>query len=174
MTALSVNGVSPATSVHPDIEPLRLQIAEFSPALCAFARRFVRHEHDVDDLVQETIFKALRSAHRFTPGTSLRSWLFTILRNTFCSRYKVKKREFIGLPVHLAQQLTTPADQLWRLEYEETIRAIDHLDPGQKQALLLIADGTSYADAAEICGCQIGTIKSRVNRARQSLRDGLH
>jgi RNA polymerase sigma-70 factor (ECF subfamily) len=66
--------------------------------------------------------------------------------------------------------MTSPAEQEWRLEHDEVMFAIQRLDAGQKQALLLVAEGTSYADAAEMCGCKIGTIKSRVNRARETLK----
>ncbi|MGP4693976.1 MULTISPECIES: sigma-70 family RNA polymerase sigma factor [Rhizobium/Agrobacterium group] len=153
---------------------LRMGIADLSPALSAFARRFVRTEGEVDDLVQETILRALRAVHRFTPGTALKSWLFTIMRNTFCTRYKVAQRERIGLPAGVEKMMSTPPSQEWRLEHQQVMRAIGDLDSDQKKALLLIADGTSYSDAADLCGCRIGTIKSRVSRAREALRRDLY
>ncbi len=152
---------------------LRMGIANLTPALSAFARRFVRAEEEVDDLVQETILRALRAVHRFTPGTALKSWLFTILRNTFCTRYKVAQREQVGLPAGIEATISTPPRQEWRLQHQQVMRAIGDLDVDQKKALLLIADGTSYADAADLCGCRIGTIKSRVSRAREVLRRDL-
>ncbi|MGV1821794.1 sigma-70 family RNA polymerase sigma factor [Agrobacterium tumefaciens] len=156
------------------LETLRAGIADLAPALAAFARRFVRNDEDVEDLVQETMLRGLRSLHRFTPGTALKSWLFTILRNTFCTRYKVARRECIGLPVGIEQTMSIPASQEWRMEHEEVMSAIRDLDADQKTALMLVAGGTSYADAASICGCRVGTIKSRVNRARESLRRNLY
>ena len=156
------------------LETLRAGIADLAPALAAFARRFVRNDEDVEDLVQETMLRGLRSLHRFTPGTALKSWLFTILRNTFCTRYKVARRECIGLPAGIEQTMSVPANQEWRMEHEEVMRAVRDLDAHQKTALMLVAGGTSYADAASICGCRVGTIKSRVNRARESLRRDLY
>lgn len=156
------------------LETLRAGIADLAPALAAFARRFVRNDEDVEDLVQETMLRGLRSLHRFTPGTALKSWLFTILRNTFCTRYKVARRECIGLPAGIEQTMSVPANQEWRMEHEEVMRAVRDLDADQKTALMLVAGGTSYADAASICGCRVGTIKSRVNRARESLRRNLY
>lgn len=173
MTRHAVNKRPDVTSKEEQLEGLRSDIAQLAPALTAFAHRFVRNDQDVDDLVQETMFRGLRSLHCFTPGTSLKSWLFTILRNTFCTRYKVARRECVGLPVGIEQSMSTPASQEWRVEHQEVMRAIHMLDTDQKEALLLVAGGTSYADAAAICGCQVGTIKSRVNRARESLRRNL-
>ena len=149
------------------------EIVEMIPALRAFARTFYRDVSDADDLVQETLTKGLANIHQFEPGTSMKSWLFTILRNTFCTRYKVSKRECVGLPVGIEQTMSSPANQEWRVQHHEVMRAIRDLDTDQKKALLLVAGGTSYSDAASICGCRVGTIKSRVNRARESLRRNL-
>lgn len=173
MAKHAVSGVSGNTLNDAQLEVLRIGIADLAPALTAFARRFVRNEEDVDDLVQETMLRGLRSLYGFTPGTALKSWLFTILRNTFCTRYKVSKRECVGLPVGIEQTMSTPASQEWRVQHQEVMRAIRDLDKDQKKALLLVAGGTSYSDAAAICGCRVGTIKSRVNRARESLRRNL-
>ncbi|WP_313618034.1 sigma-70 family RNA polymerase sigma factor [Agrobacterium sp.] len=157
-----------------ELDELRADIADMTPALVAFARRFVRNNADVEDLVQETIFRSLRSLHCFTPGTSLKSWLFTIMRNTFCTRYKLARRECVGLPTQVQERMSTPATQDWTLQREDVMRAVRGLDDDQRQALLLVAEGTSYADAAKICKCKIGTIKSRVNRAREALRHKLN
>lgn len=165
---------SRSNATEAQLTELRLGIADLKPALSAFARRFVRTEEEVDDLVQETMLRGLRAVHRFTPGTALKSWLFTIMRNTFCTRYKVAQRECIGLPVGVEKTMSTPPSQEWRLEHQQVMKAIGALDADQKRALLLIADGTSYADAADLCGCRIGTIKSRVSRAREALRRDLY
>jgi len=156
-----------------ELDKLRAEIAEMTPALVAFAHRFVRNNHDVEDLVQETIFRSLRSLHRFSPGTSMKSWLFTIMRNTFCTRYKLARRERIGLPVRVQEHMSTPPSQDWTLQHNDVMEAVRGLDADQKRALMLVAEGTSYADAAKICRCKIGTIKSRVNRAREALRHTL-
>ncbi|AYM60821.1 sigma-70 family RNA polymerase sigma factor [Agrobacterium fabrum] len=173
MAKHAVSGAPGNTLTEGQLEVLRSGIADLAPALTAFARRFVRNEDDVNDLVQETMLRGFRSLQGFTPGTALKSWLFTILRNTFCTRYKVSRRECVGLPVGIEQSMSIPADQEWRLQHQEVMRAILELDEDQKKALLLIAGGTSYSDAAAICGCRVGTIKSRVNRARESLRQKL-
>ncbi|NTJ44875.1 sigma-70 family RNA polymerase sigma factor [Agrobacterium larrymoorei] len=159
-----------AALTETQLEELKSDIAQLKPALTAFARRFVRTEEEVEDLVQETMLRGLRAIHRFTPGTAMKSWLFTIMRNTFCTRYKVAQRERVGLPADFEKTVSTPPSQQWRVEHDDVMRAIGHLDADQKRALLLIADGTSYADAADLCGCRIGTIKSRVSRARETLR----
>jgi len=174
MTTSRVIGAAVRFSGENDIGILKDQIAGSTPVLLVFARRFVRRDEDAEDLVQEAVFRALRSVHQFRPGTSLKSWLFTILRNTFCTRYKVAKRECVGLPEAVQLRMTTPAEQEWRLEHDEVMLAIRGLDPGQQQALMLVAEGTSYADAAKICECKIGTIKSRVNRARETLKRDLY
>lgn len=156
-----------------ELEKLGAEIADMTPALVAFAHRFVRNNPDIEDLVQETIYRALRSLHCFTPGTSMKSWLFTIMRNTFCTRYKLARREYVGFPAGVQEQMSTPPTQEWILQHGDVIEAVRGLDDHQRQALMLIAEGTSYADAAKICNCQIGTIKSRVNRAREALRHRL-
>ena len=156
-----------------ELEKLRAEIVNLTPALFAFAYRFVRNNSDIEDLVQETIFRSLRSLHRFTPGTSMKSWLFTIMRNTFCTRYKLARRERVGLPVRVQDHMSTPATQDWTLQHEDVMVAVRELDADQRRALMLVAEGTSYAEAAKICRCKIGTIKSRVNRAREAIRHRL-
>jgi RNA polymerase sigma-70 factor (ECF subfamily) len=174
MSNPKIIGATLRVSNENEISLLKDQIAGFTTTLLVFARRFVRTDQDAEDLVQEAIFRALRSAHLFTPGTSLKSWLFTILRNSFCSRYKVAKREHVGLPLSVHQCMTTTPEQEWKLEHDQVMLAIRDLDVRQRQALMLVAEGTSYAAAAEICGCKIGTIKSRVNRARETLKRDLY
>jgi len=173
MARNTLSTLSPCSLSEAQRNGLRLGIARLAPALTAFARRFVRNDQDVEDLVQETMFRGLRSLHCFTPGTALKSWLFTILRNTFCTRYKIAKRECVGLPSGVEQSLVSPASQEWRMQHVDVMRAIETLDRGQAKALMLVADGTSYEEAAALCGCRVGTIKSRVNRARETLRRAL-
>lgn len=153
-----------------ELDKLRAEIAGMTPALIAFAHRFFHKNSDIEDLVQETVFRSLRSLDCFTPGTSMKSWLFTIMRNTFCTRYKLARRERVGLPVNVQERMSSPATQDWTLQHEDVMAAVAELDADQRQALMLVAEGTSYAEAAEICNCKIGTIKSRVNRAREALR----
>lgn len=140
MAKHAVSGVSGNTLNDLQLEVLRIGIADLAPALTAFARRFVRNEEDVDDLVQETMLRGLRSLHGFTPGTALKSWLFTILRNTFCTRYKVSKRECVGLPVGIEQTMSTPASQNG-VQHQEVMRAIRDLDKDQKKLFCLSPEG---------------------------------
>lgn len=134
-----------------------------------FAHRFLRGEEDVNDLVQETLVKALMSRHQFQTGTALKSWLFTIMRNTFCTMYHKSKREPVLTNDFATFRLTCDAPQHAHIRYGELMRAVAKLPEDTRTALMLTASGTSYEKAAEICGCKTGTIKSRVNRARYDL-----
>ncbi|MBX5188087.1 sigma-70 family RNA polymerase sigma factor [Rhizobium sp. NZLR3b] len=144
------------------------EIVQLTPALRAFARRFLRSEDDIDDLVQETLLKALNSRHLYKPDTSLKSWLFTILRNTFCTNYRRQKREPTAMDAAMEQVAIAPSQE-WALRERELQRALVQLPDDRRRALILVATGTSYEDAARLCGCRIGTLKSRVSRARGSL-----
>lgn len=148
---------------------IELEIVELTPALRAFARRFLRSDDDIDDLVQETLLKALNSLHLYHPGTSLKSWLFTILRNTFCTNYRRRKREPAGIDAGMEQIATAPTQE-WALRERELQHALTLLSDDRRRALTLVAAGTSYEDAARMCGCRIGTLKSRVSRARECLQ----
>ncbi|EJT00958.1 sigma-70 family RNA polymerase sigma factor [Rhizobium sp. CCGE 510] len=144
------------------------EIVQLTPALRAFARRFLRSEDDIDDLVQETLLKALNSRHLYKPDTSLKSWLFTILRNTFCTNYRRQKREPTAMDAAMEQVAIAPSQE-WALRERELQQALTRLPDDRRRALILVAAGTSYEDAAKLCGCRIGTLKSRVSRARGSL-----
>jgi RNA polymerase sigma-70 factor, ECF subfamily len=115
---------------------------------------------------------ALANVHRFEPGTNLNAWLFTILRNLFHSAYRKRKREVEDADGSYAATLRTAPDQLSHIEFEDLRIALGKLPHDQREALLLVgAQGFSYEDAANICGCAVGTIKSRVNRARRRLAE---
>ncbi|MBY5334962.1 sigma-70 family RNA polymerase sigma factor [Rhizobium leguminosarum] len=166
MTSLS----SPRPASHcEETSQIELEIVELTPALRAFARRFLRSEDDIDDLVQETLLKAFNSIHLYHPGTSLKSWLFTILRNTFCSNYRRRQREPVGMDVTMEQVAIAPSQE-WALRERELQQALTRLSDDRRRALTLVAAGTSYEDAAKICGCRVGTLKSRVSRARETLQ----
>ncbi|RFB85857.1 RNA polymerase subunit sigma [Rhizobium leguminosarum bv. trifolii] len=164
MTSLPVRPVSDCKKTFA-IEP---EIVTLTPALRAFARRFLRSEDDIDDLVQETLLKALNSRHLYQPGTSLKSWLFTILRNTFCTNYRRQRREPTAMDAAMEQVAIAPSQE-WALRERELEQALTQLPDDRRRALILVATGTSYEDAAKMCGCRIGTLKSRVSRARGSL-----
>lgn len=144
------------------------------PALRAFARTFYRDAQDADDLVQETLVRALASFDRFEPGTRLKSWLFTIMRNTFYTKIRVYVREAPGAADCVSTSPTTEAHQEWSVRNKEVEAAINRLHPHQREVLVLIGVlGVSYEDAASICECPVGTIKSRLNRARASVLEDL-
>jgi RNA polymerase sigma-70 factor (ECF subfamily) len=121
-----------------------------------------------DDLVQETMVKAWANRNKFMPGTNLKTWLFTILRNTYFSEYRRRKRE-VDDPEQLESIEALP-DQMAHLELQDFKMALAQVPEEQREALILVgAAGFTYDETAEICGCPAGTIKSRVNRARERL-----
>lgn len=125
-----------------------------------------------DDLVQETIVKAWAAADRFQSGTSIRAWLFTIMRNNFVSEYRKRRREVEDVDGKKASRLSVNPEQGGHLDLEDLKNALKLLPPAQREAILLVgASGVSYEEAAIVCGCAIGTIKSRVNRAREKLME---
>ncbi|MDP9840631.1 RNA polymerase sigma-70 factor (ECF subfamily) [Neorhizobium huautlense] len=147
-----------------------IELIDHLPALRNFAKRFHASPTDVDDLVQETYLKAIANAEKFQRGTRLRSWLFTIMRNTFCTKFGLTKRENVGLADDTALQVTVPATQEWTLRGRELEQAISNLPEHHRTAIeMIFIDCLSYEDAAQRCGCALGTMKSRVNRARLHL-----
>jgi RNA polymerase sigma-70 factor (ECF subfamily) len=142
------------------------------PSLRAFARSLSGNTTDADDLVQYAIVKAWAHADQFQPGTNLRAWLFTILRNHAYSTFKRRGRELPDPDSFHAARIAIPATQEWSIERRELAAALVKLPEEQRTALVLVAGaGVSYEEAATICGCALGTIKSRVNRARTRLAE---
>jgi RNA polymerase sigma-70 factor (ECF subfamily) len=140
------------------------------PSLRAFAISLSGNIDRADDLVQDTLVRAIANSHRFEPGTNLNAWLFTILRNLFHSEYRKRRREVEDPDGAYAEQLTSLPEQGARLDFEDFRSALATLPSEQREALLLVgASGFSYEETAEICGCAVGTVKSRVNRARSRL-----
>src|SRR5271167_2658412 len=149
----------------PLTDTLRDDILASVPSLRAFAISLSGNGDRADDLVQETLLRALANIDSFQPGSNLPAWLFTILRNLFRSDYRKRRREVEDADGNYAKTLKTQPAQNSHLEFEEFRAALD-----QREALILVgASGFSYEDAAAICGCAVGTIKSRVNRARSKL-----
>jgi RNA polymerase sigma-70 factor, ECF subfamily len=137
------------------------------PGLRAFAISLSGQVDKADDLVQDTLLRALSNLHRFEPGTNLNAWLFTILRNLFHSEYRKRRREVEDPDGSFAGRLKVQPEQGVHLDFEDFRAALAQLPSDQREALLLVgASGFSYEETAEICGCAVGTIKSRVNRAR--------
>ena len=142
------------------------------PSLRAFAIALTNDVSRADDLVQETILRAWQSQDRFEPGSNLGAWLFTILRNLFYSHHRRMKREVADAEGSYAAQLRTAPEQEANAIVKDMWRALGELSPDQREALLLVgAEGMSYDEAARICGVAVGTIKSRVNRARRRLAE---
>ena len=149
---------------------LRDDILASVPSLRAFAISLSGNGDRADDLVQETLLRAIANIDSFQPGSNLPAWLFTILRNLFRSEYRKRRREVEDADGSYAETLKTQPEQTSRVEFEEFRTALAKLPEDQREALILVgASGFSYEEAAEICGCAVGTIKSRVNRARTRL-----
>ena len=156
-----------------NIEPaLRDALLAATPNLRAFAISLSNDRSRADDLVQDTLVRAWANIDRFERGTNLNAWLFTILRNLFHSEYRKRKREVEDADGSYAARLATAPEQNARLDFEDLRLALAKLSSDQREAVLLVgAEGFSYEEAAQICGTAVGTIKSRVNRARTRLAE---
>ncbi len=151
---------------------MREHMLEAVPSLRAFAISLCGNVDRADDLVQEALLRAWANLDSFQAGTNMSAWLFTILRNLFRSEYRKRRREIEDVDGSYAESLTSLPEQNSRLEISEFRRALKLLPPEQRESLILVgASGFSYEEAAQICGCAVGTIKSRVNRARSRLAE---
>jgi len=156
-------------SLNPSVRDAMLSAV---PSLRAFAISLCGNVDRADDLVQETLLRAWANIHSFEPGTNMSAWLFTILRNLFRSEYRKRRREVPDGDGAYAESMKTQPEQSSRVEFEEFRTALNKLPTDQREALILVgASGFSYEEASEICGCAVGTIKSRVNRARTRLAE---
>ena len=139
------------------------------PSLRAFAMSLSHNLDAADDLVQDTILRAWANLDRFEAGTNLNAWLFTILRNGFYGQHRKARRHVEDPDGFFAGRLRTAPEQTAKCDVQDMLKALAKLPADQREALLLIvAEGLSY-EAAQVCGVAIGTIKSRVNRARRHL-----
>jgi len=155
-------------------DPFHQGLLDAIPSLRAFAFSLAgwRHHDRADDLVQETILKAWAHRSSFQPGTYLKAWLHTILRNEFYSQMRRKRREVEDGDGVYSSRLATPPEQHGHLDMVDMEAALHKLPEEQREAILLVAaSGFSYEDAAQISGVALGTIKSRVNRARAKLAE---
>jgi RNA polymerase sigma-70 factor (ECF subfamily) len=149
---------------------LRDDLVSAIPNLRAFAVSLTGSSERADDLVQETLMKAWAKFDTFQEGTNLRAWLFTILRNEFYSQLRKRGREVEDVEGAYTARLAAEPQQGGHMDLEDFRRALAELPPDQREALILVgASGFSYEEAAEICECAVGTIKSRVSRARTRL-----
>lgn len=165
------HSISTQNLPNPDVsQDFRTELLGLIPFLRAFARSLCGNQEAADDLAQETLVKAWQSRETFIPGTNLKAWLFTILRNQF---YSDRRRAWRQAPWDQEAAERIPgggSDQSWAAELSDTARALRCLSDEQREALILVgAGGFSYEDAARICACAVGTVKSRVARARKAL-----
>jgi len=164
-----VDKVTERTTLQPSVQDVMLAAV---PSLRAFAMSFSGNADRADDLVQETLVRAIASIDSFTPGTNMSAWLFTILRNLSRSQYRKRRREVEDPDGSYLTSLKSLPEQFGRLEFKELVGALAKLPDVQREALLLVAaSGFSYDEAAAICGTAVGTIKSRINRARRRLAE---
>ncbi len=151
-------------------DEFKTELARVIPHLRAFGRSLSGNRDLADDLVQETLMKAWAARKRFQAGTNMRAWTFIILRNLFLSQ--MRRARFRGEwdEQSANKLLAAPASQDRHIELADMQRALLHLPQPQREALILVgAGGFAYEEAAEICGCAVGTIKSRVARGRAAL-----
>jgi len=152
--------------------PFQEALVENLPRLRAFAQFLARDRALADDLVQETALRALRNSDKFAPGTNMKAWLATILRNQFYNELRTRSR--MAALAEMPRAAGQEAEQEVRLDLRDFERAFKALPPAQRDALSLVAaSGFSYEEAAEIVGCAQGTVKSRVSRGRSTLERAL-
>jgi RNA polymerase sigma-70 factor (ECF subfamily) len=148
------------------------QLLGVIPDLRAFARFLAGNPVEADDLVQDTIVRALNAYEHFDLSTNIKAWTFTILRNIRINSYR--KRRFEELDETTMSTMSAHANQEDSIELKEVLRTLNSLPRAQREVITLVrAGGLSYEEAAEIMGCKLGTIKSRVNRADAALRAAL-
>lgn len=142
------------------------------PHLRAFAGFVTQHSDQANDLVQDTIVRALRAQHQFQPGTNFKAWTFTILRNLHINNLRRHRVRMDSIEDGALEAFAVAPNQYSRLEFQELRRALAKLSPEHREVLILVgASGFRYEEAAQICKCAIGTIKSRLSRARAELRE---
>lgn len=170
MTTAQSGPANPARPMADAEAQFKADLLDLIPFLRAFARSLCGNPDTADDLAQEALVKAWQSRSSFTPGTNLKAWLFTILRNQF---YSDRRRAWRQAPWDQDAAERIPGaseEQSWAAQMSDTARALATLSDEQREALILVgAGGFSYEAAARICNCAVGTVKSRVARARKTL-----
>jgi len=142
------------------------------PHLRAFAISLTGSIDVADDLVQEALVRGLTKIDHFQPGTNMEAWLFTILRNQFHTRHRKRRREVEDVNGDFANQIAVLPEQSSHVDFDDMLTALAKLPFDQREALILVgAEGLSYEEAAKVCATKVGTIKSRVNRARSRLAE---
>ena len=142
------------------------------PGLRAFGISLTSRADRADDLVQETLMKAWKHSDSFQAGSNLKAWLFTILRNEYFTQLRKRRREVEDADGHYSGRIAVNAEQHGHLDMADLKEALQQLPDDQREAIILVgASGFSYEEAAEICNVALGTIKSRVSRARTKLSE---
>ncbi len=155
-----------------DASRFRRELLAALPPLRAFAISLIGQADRADDLVQDTIVKAWAKQDSFEIGTNIKAWLFTILRNEFYSQMRKRGRETSDPDGVFSERLAVHPSQYGALDLQDFCVALEQLPDDQREAIILIgASGFSYEEAADICGCAVGTVKSRVSRARSRLQE---
>ena len=169
MSEPSDSAMSANHTADPDLE-FRKELLELIPFLRAFSRSLCGDRELADDLAQDALSKAWQSRATFRAGSNLKAWLFTILRNQFYSDRRRAWRQAPWDDSAVERMPVAGGEQTWAIQLSDMARALRGLPAEQREALILVgAGGFSYEDAAKIANCAIGTVKSRVARARKAL-----
>jgi len=161
-------GDTPIDDVSAEV---RTGVVDCIPHLRAFARSLTSNRDLADDLVHDAIVRALNAASQYTPGTNFKAWIFTILRNLYFNEGRKRLSRFTSIDDLGANEPASLPSQEATLEFCDFRRAFWRLGPDQREVLILVgASGMNYEEAARVCGCAVGTIKSRVSRARRDLK----
>ncbi len=141
-------------------------------SLRRYAMALLRDRTDAEELVQDALTRAVARADAFQAGTNLRAWLFTILHNVHVNRIRARAARPREASLEgLEARLVVPARQEARVEAREMLEALDRLPAEQRETLLLVAlEGLTYQEAAAALGCPVGTVMSRLSRAREAVR----
>ncbi len=159
------------SSVDPRFSEVSAAVVEHLPHLRAFARSLATSKDQADDLVGEAVARALAAAHQFRPGTNFKAWIFTILRNAFYTEGRKRWNRVVALDDNIYNQPSIGPTQEDSLAFCDFRRDFIQLSPRQREVLMLVGNGDlSYEEVAEHCQCPVGTVKSRVSRARLDLK----
>lgn len=162
------------TEIKAEAPSFKREMLATLPSLRAFAVSLTGKHDKADDLVQDTVMKAWAKQESFEMGTNIKAWLFTILRNEFYSQMRKRGREVQDSDGAFTERLSVHPPQYGSMDMQDFKKALGKLPDDQREAIILIgASGFSYEDAAAICECAVGTMKSRVSRARIRLQDML-
>ncbi len=173
LQAASDHGVAPPTDQsgkEPRPPSIREELIACLPQLRAFARSLAGHRELADDLVQDAIVRALAAQDSFRAGTNFRAWIFTILRNLFFTERRKSRMVVQSIDAMEHDLAPVAPTQESSVEFDDFRAALMRLPHDQREALILVgASGMSYEEAAQVSGCAVGTVKSRVSRARRTL-----